>query len=302
MTPFESYIAPARVVPGAWRALVGLLTVGVIWVIATALVLLTWAVAQLSTGLATDGLNDRLARFSQNGEPIEIFLLLLSFSGIWLGVYTAAHWLHRHRLRDVLSAWRTGALRGFGKGVVLTAIIITAFTGFTWAIGLASADPTQTADIQTWLIWLLPIALAVLIQASAEELFFRGYLLQQLAVRSDHWLVWAVIPSILFGCLHYGGREGLLDAYYVGTTFMMGLCFSVLVWRSGSLWPAIGMHVSNNLYALLIAGHSSEATGTELWLYPEDSFEETLQFAPLLYLIVLIALISPLGRVFNARI
>ncbi|MEM9061018.1 MAG: CPBP family intramembrane glutamic endopeptidase [Pseudomonadota bacterium] len=301
MTPFESYIAPARALPGAWRALVGLLMIGLIWIAATAGVLLIWAVGAISTGTSADVIEDQLTTFTKNGDPLEIFLLLLSFSGIWLGVYTAAHWLHRQRLRSILSAWPIGAIRGFCKGMLLTVATIIVFTGVTWVVGLVPEEPTRIADLETWLIWLVPIALAVLIQASAEELIFRGYLLQQLAARSDHWIVWAVIPSILFGLLHYGDREGLQDAYYVGTTFFMGMCMCVLVWRSGSLWPAIGMHVSNNIYALLIAGHGTESSGTELWVYPGDSFEQTLQLGPILYLVLLVILISPAGRVFDRR-
>ncbi|MCP4316169.1 MAG: CPBP family intramembrane metalloprotease [Hyphomicrobiales bacterium] len=36
---------------------------------------------------------------------------------------------------------------------------------------------------------LVPLVAAILFQAAAEELFFRGYLLQQLNRRWRHWLI-----------------------------------------------------------------------------------------------------------------
>jgi len=57
--------------------------------------------------------------------------------------------------------------------------------------------------LSQWL-GLLPLTLAfLLIQVSAEELVFRGYLQSQLAALGLHRFVWIMIPSAIFGLLHY---------------------------------------------------------------------------------------------------
>lgn len=54
-----------------------------------------------------------------------------------------------------------------------------------------------------WL-WLLPFSLiALLIQTSAEEILFRGYIQQGLAARFKNPLVWLLMPSALFALGHY---------------------------------------------------------------------------------------------------
>ena len=54
-----------------------------------------------------------------------------------------------------------------------------------------------------WLIGLIPALALILMQVAAEEVAFRGYLLQQLRARFRSPLVWAVLPALVFGALHF---------------------------------------------------------------------------------------------------
>ncbi|EBA13701.1 CPBP family intramembrane glutamic endopeptidase [Roseobacter sp. CCS2] len=64
-------------------------------------------------------------------------------------------------------------------------------------------DVAEVRPVALWLA-LAPFSLLVIfIQVSTEELVFRGYLQQQLACITDNPWVWMVIPSALFGAIHY---------------------------------------------------------------------------------------------------
>ena len=94
-------------------------------------------------------------------------------------------------------------LGDFGKGLLVAA----AFALGSTAIGLTIAEPVATTlPLAVWLAFLVPLVGLVFLQATAEELIFRGYLLQQLALRSRSPLVWAVLPSAAFGALALDGR------------------------------------------------------------------------------------------------
>ena len=84
-------------------------------------------------------------------------------------------------------------------------------------------------------------ALAFLGVGLFEETLARGYLQGRLSRAIGFWPA-AVLLSILFGAGHYsnGGETatGLIGAGTVGLVF----CYSL--WRSGSLWWAIGFHTA----------------------------------------------------------
>jgi len=83
------------------------------------------------------------------------------------------------------------------------------------------------------------MALLVLLAAPlAEEIFFRGFLLQGLARRLTFWPA-AIISSALFALAHVWWQ------FYL-PVFVLGLAFAWLFWRTGSLWAAIAAHATIN--------------------------------------------------------
>ncbi len=145
-------------------------------------------------------------------------------------------------------------------------------------------------------MFIVPLLAFVFIQATAEELIFRGYLLQQLGALSRSWLVWAVIPSLLFGLIHYNSDlPNYGGVYYVLITFLMGLAFSVLVWRTGTLWAAAGLHVGINIMGLGVVGTEGILAGTQLWLFEKDDMIGLMQLDLLVTIALLAFVISPLA-------
>jgi membrane protease YdiL (CAAX protease family) len=90
------------------------------------------------------------------------------------------------------------------------------------------------------------------IQAAAEEVFFRGYLMQALGlVWRRQWFP-VVASALLFALFH--GTQNLPLFFH---RFSFGLIMGALVWRTGGLEASIGAHIANNLGAFLWAALTS---------------------------------------------
>jgi len=109
------------------------------------------------------------------------------------------------------------------------------------------------------LIYLLLIP----IQASAEEVFFRGYLLQAFGRLTRNWLVLVVINGGLFALQHMVNPEvGAAGPVLAALNWVAsGVFFTLLTLRSGSLDYAIGAHVINNIAAAVLVGYPDSAMG-----------------------------------------
>jgi membrane protease YdiL (CAAX protease family) len=121
----------------------------------------------------------------------------------------------------------------------------------------------------TWILLLAPSLIFVLIQTSAEEIVFRGYVQQQLAARFSSPLVWMVLPAVLFALGHYlpdtAGDNALMIAAWAG---MFGILMADLTARAGTLGPAIAVHFWNNVSAILIVSLPDDLSGLALYLTP----------------------------------
>jgi len=97
--------------------------------------------------------------------------------------------------------------------------------------------------------FFIVIVLTSPIQAVAEEIFFRGYLLQALgSLFAKPWFG-VVASSLVFALLH-----GTQNVPLFVDRLAFGLLAGLLVWRTGGLEAGIAAHVINNVFAYLIAG------------------------------------------------
>jgi membrane protease YdiL (CAAX protease family) len=115
---------------------------------------------------------------------------------------------------------------------------------------------------------LLPLSLTgLLIQVSAEELVFRGYLQQQLAARFATPLIWAGVPALLFGLAHHDTAMGGNVWLVVIWAGLFGLLMADLTARAGTLGPAIAVHFVNNFLGLLVIAPAETLSGLALYTY-----------------------------------
>ena len=257
----SAFIRPAWDARQLWRVIVMIIAFEVVFVLSfevfAAFLPGEAAVAAFYEGTSTFGTLAQFFAFGVSAAGFLVLLHLLHARGFWslIGPYQDAR-------RDLIRV-------GWSVGLLLLVLELTP----PW---IAVSELAEVRDLGLWLT-LIPITLvALLIQVGTEEIFFRGYLQQQLACISNSRLIWMVLPSVMFGTLHYwngnGSAEGVLWAIWATA---LGMACADLTARTGNLGAAIGLHMANNAFALLIvAVQGWPASGVALFLYPYEDPEQ----------------------------
>ena len=108
----------------------------------------------------------------------------------------------------------------------------------------------------------------MLVQVSAEELVFRGYLQSQLAALGLHKSIWIFLPAVLFGLLHYDPIiMGSAAPWIVLWTICFGVLAADLTARSGTLGPAVAFHFAVNFLSIGVIGFADYLGGLNLYSY-----------------------------------
>jgi membrane protease YdiL (CAAX protease family) len=114
-----------------------------------------------------------------------------------------------------------------------------------------------TLDLHRTIPFVFLALVLVPIQTSAEELFFRGYILQGVGLRLRNIWILSAISGFVFMVPHFLNPEasvnyGLMGFYY----FFIGAVMAYISLRDGRLELALGLHAANNLFAALIANYT----------------------------------------------
>ena len=113
-----------------------------------------------------------------------------------------------------------------------------------------------------------PFAVVVLLltpmQTTAEELLFRGYLLQATGHLGRNFWILALVNGFLFMVPHLGNPELAASAILLPLFYLsIGAFFAFITLRDNSAELAIGAHAANNLYSALFANYTNSALQTE---------------------------------------
>jgi hypothetical protein len=131
-------------------------------------------------------------------------------------------------------------------------------------------DETVAARGPAALLPYLPFALAGLfVQVTAEEVLFRGYVLQGLAARYARAWVWLLIPAAMFAAGHWQpAKHGDAAPLVVLWAGMFGVLAADLTARTGTLGAAIGFHFASNAVPLFVLGTKGDIDGMAAFVSP----------------------------------
>ncbi|NIZ14775.1 CPBP family intramembrane glutamic endopeptidase [Phaeobacter sp. HF9A] len=276
--PHETLLHEARERPELWRFLLGVVLVLMVWFALGLLSDLVFIPAVLSLAGGAD---------VQTGtDPAGMSLRLGSFFYAILAVGLVLQSLHA---RSLASLTGPGArlLRQGGR-VLRVQLVLLVLVALLPPYDMG-APLVPNLPFAPWLA-LLPLSLLlVLIQCSAEEILFRGYLQQGLAARFKSPLVWIGIPSALFGLGHYMPVMAGENAWLiVASSALYGVVLADLTARSGSLGPAIAVHFANNIWSLLVVATPTGLNGLALYLHPFAMSEAALRHWLLVDLVMIL--------------
>jgi membrane protease YdiL (CAAX protease family) len=143
----------------------------------------------------------------------------------------------------------------FFKGVIIWSIfmIITIFVPYF-------IDPSKFVlnfHLTQFITLIILLFLTIPIQASFEELFFRGYLNQGLSLKIKRPVIIIIISSLVFGLGHIvnGGIEPISMFLNTFSAFLFGIIASLTTLVDDGIEFSSGVHITNNIFAFSILGN-----------------------------------------------
>lgn len=261
---FEAFIAPARTPTGGLLLLGSALFLLIVYTLASFVILALFGLAV--NGGQLSGIGTAIGRVSleltDTGKPASVLMLLTTFLGMAAAVLLAVRLFHDRGIATLLGPRRYGPLAKTTLKVLVPLLLLALFGSFV------TDDPRANLPPARWLLLMIPALPLLLIQVSAEELIFRGYLMQELAVRFRSRWIWFVLPAMIFGSLHLDTDtfSPLNAGLVVVSTTLFGLIAADVTVRTGSLIPAITLHFGNNLLAMMILSLDGSINGLSLFV------------------------------------
>ncbi len=221
-----------------------------------------------------------------------LVLMLLPFALVAVLVLVLIRRLHDISIRAFITSrakidWKR-------IGFAFAAIVLLNFLFFVFSYYSNPSHFQWNFDPQAFAILFLIAIVLVPLQTSAEELFFRGYLMQGFGQVFKHRIFPLLITSLLFGFMHFGNPEidklgPLLMVSYVS----MGFFFGILTLMDEGLELALGYHAGNNLLiSLLVTADWTAFQTNSLFLDVSTPDVYMLAFMQLPMLLILLALFS----------
>lgn len=209
-------------------------------VVSTGLAAAAWLVAG-RPGEATDYIA-HLMRYEHPWGLVATHLGLAVLIPIAFGLVVVVHkgdprnlWSVEGRVRWPLLLLSLGAAM----------VVLLSLLGLQMA---TSPSPVTWSPQPNWAVFLLVVLLTSPLQAVAEEVFFRGYLMQAFgSMVATPWFG-IVTSAVVFAIFHAGQNAPLFAVRLV-----FGLIAGWLVWRTGGLEAGIAAHIVNNLLAFALA-------------------------------------------------
>lgn len=236
-----------------WKPLLLLLLSGVYFGIFTIIVSVAFLPLLLQNPDYLNGVTTGTGAALDTQVPVSVLLSLVSIIIMIPAVILAMLTLNMRpngRVWSVAARIRWGLLGRLSLVALLAVVVMNvAAIGLEIALNPASLnEPAPTAaaaDFDWTAAWtsLVIVILLVPLQATAEEVVFRGLFMQVLGSWLKSPWFGILIPSIGFALAHIYDIWGLLS---VG---LLGVVAAWLTWRTGGLEAAIAIHIVNNLIA-----------------------------------------------------
>ena len=188
--------------------------------------------------------------------------LNLSFGMMIVGVFVAVRFVHGRPFRSIITPAKTFEWRRMWQGFGVWLLLVTVASLVEYL--LHPEIYTVVFDARRFLPFALVVLLLTPMQTTAEELLFRGYLLQATGHWGRNFLVLSLVNGILFMLPHLGNPELAASAILLPLFYLsFGAIFTYITLRDNSAALAIGAHAANNLYSALFANYTGSALQTE---------------------------------------
>ena len=196
------------------------------------------------------------------GEITEFVAINASILMLLAGVLIVNMVLHRRGWRTLVTPQSRLDWRRMAEGAAVWAVlaVLSAIVEHL----LYPGRYAWSLDLQRWLPFVAAALLLTPLQCAAEELVFRGYVVQALGRLLRRPAVLAVLSSVVFTIPHLLNPEIAAYGLWImaANYFVMGLFLASVALRDGRLELAIGAHAGNNLVLALFINYEGSVFDT----------------------------------------
>ena len=232
-----------------WKYIIGLLVI----LIASTVGQIPLAIAVFAKRMSEgkDFPTDQNELMTVLDKNLTLFLLLLSFAVALLGVLLVVRYLHNQKFIDVITSRPKIDWKRFFFAFSVWGIFQLVSVGISYAT--TPEDFVWNFNLVPFLILSVIAILMIPLQTSAEELIFRGYLMQGVGLLVKNKWFPLLFTSVSFGLLHLSNPEvtkmgNITMVYYIGTGLFLGICALM----DEGLELSLGFHAANNLITALL--------------------------------------------------
>jgi membrane protease YdiL (CAAX protease family) len=242
----ERYLDLARRGKNAWwRYALGVGTIAFFWLVLGYVPYLV---------LVGAGVSDHLLEYL--AINFSIFMMLA-------GLVLTVKFIHGRPLLTLITPEASVHWMRVARGALVWAVIAAAIVVIEDA--LFPGRYYLSFDAGRFFAFLTLVLVLTPIQAGAEELVFRAYSMQGLALLTRRPVLIAVASSVIFAVPHLLNPEvhqyGML--IMAANYFAIGMLLATVTLRDGRLELAIGLHAVNNVFLALVANYEGSALTTE---------------------------------------
>jgi membrane protease YdiL (CAAX protease family) len=182
---------------------------------------------------------------------VSFIAIMFSFPVTGAVVLAALPRLHRRPWRGLITGRQAFDIRGalLGCAVTFALLALAALAELALAPGHIEVNFRAGA----FFLYLPFVVLLTPLQVLAEEVVFRGYVLQLVAHITRLTVLRVALPALLFALLHFGNPDvvaggvwGILDISLVAAYF------TYLALRGNGLEHAAGFHLGLNLFGFIV--------------------------------------------------
>jgi membrane protease YdiL (CAAX protease family) len=175
------------------------------------------------------------------------------------------------------------------------AAIVWVVIGALYLIINLKVDPSNFIlnNFSRTLIPLILISIFLIpLQASFEEILFRGYLMQGFTVLIRNRLFPLLMTSVVFGLLHVLNPEVKEFGFFsmIPQYVLFGIIFGIITIMDDGIEAAMGAHAANNAFLSIMVTHKSSTLQTPA-VYEQMNFQPWAEFGMMLIMGLMIIII-----------
>jgi membrane protease YdiL (CAAX protease family) len=228
-------------------------------IIALGVIIGTYLSNPLNTMIQSRFVDDTTSLYVKN--ILNLSTMYLPFVGLLVGLVITARFILKRSIKTFITPAPQINFKKIGFGFSLFAGIMMV-SHIAFGLLFKEHYSFEQPAVSDYALLVLFVMILAPIQTTAEELFFRGFLLQWYSKISKQPVILALIVGFFFGMMHFSNPEMGTDKWITGFNYVfVGFSITYITIKTNSSELAIGLHAANNMFLMLFIKKADSVVG-----------------------------------------